>query len=205
MAPRPELEATVDPLYLTLRNLTTPIVAITTSAEGRRNGLIVNSAQRASLVPAFMRVSMYISKTNLTHDLIWSSGVFGLHLLRADQWDVVRALGMTSGRDGDKLGKLPTRTGESGCPLLTDCLAALECRVSNTMDAGAATFFLGDVLSAAAGADGPVMTADYFRANLPPDLKVMYEANLARAQQELESITKEVDPTMAWKGPTTKP
>lgn len=195
----------MDPLYLTLRHLTTPIVAITTSAHGKRNGLIVNSAQRASLVPAFMRVSMYISKTNLTHDLIWQSGVFGLHLLRADQWDVVRELGMTSGRDRDKLARLPTREGETGCPLLTDCLAALECRVANTMDAGAATFFLGDVLGASPGPDGPVMTADHFRANLPPDLRAAYEANLARAQQELESITRKVDPANIWPGPTAKP
>ncbi|HEX9107254.1 MAG TPA: flavin reductase family protein [Longimicrobiales bacterium] len=194
----------MDPLYLTLRNLTLPIVAITTSANGKRNGLIVNSAQRASLVPAFMRVSMYISKTNLTHDLIMSSGVFGLHLLRADQWDVVRALGITSGRDGDKLAQLGTRSGDTGCPLLTDCLAALECRVANTMDAGAATFFLGDVLSAASGEDGPVMTADYFRANLPPDLRAAYEANLAKAQHELESITSTVNPSVTWKGPTGK-
>ncbi len=195
----------MDPLYLTLRNLTTPIVAITTSANGKRNGLIVNSAQRASLVPAFMRVSMYISKTNLTHELIWASGVFGLHLLRADQWNVVRELGINSGRDRDKLANLPTRMGETGCPLLTDCLVALECRLVNTMDAGAATFFLGDVLGATAGADGPVMTADHFRANLPPDLRVAYEANLAQAQQELERITKEVDPTRVWPGPSAKP
>ena len=203
--PDPNRRFTVDPLYLTLRNLTLPIVAITTSGNGKRNGLIVNSAQRASLVPAFMRVSMYISKTNLTHDLIWASGVFGLHLLRADQWDVVRALGITSGRDGDKLAGLPTRVGETGCPLLRDCLAALECRVANTMDAGAATFFLGDVLTAAAGADGPVMTADYFRANLPPDLRAAYEANLAKAQRELAAIMSSVDPGRIWTGATGKP
>ncbi len=196
----------MDPLYVTLRNLTTPIVAITTSAGGRRNGLIVNSAQRASLVPSSMRVSMYISKTNLTHELIWASGVFGLHLLRTDQFDVVRALGIRSGRDvGDKLAPLPTRVGETGCPLLTDCLAALECRVVNTMDAGAATFFLGDVLSAASGPEGEVMTADYFRAHLPDDLRAAYEANLAYAQKMLETLSHEVDPPRRWTGAAMAP
>ena len=195
----------MDPLYLTLRNLTTAIVAITTAAGGRRNGLIVNSAQRASLVPASMRVSMYISKINLTHELVWASGVFGLHLLRADQWDVVRALGIRSGREGDKLGGLGTRTGKTGCPLLTDCLAALECRVANTMDAGAATFFLGDVVSAASGPEGPVMTADYFRANLPADLRAAYEANLAHAQEALAAMSSAVDPGLRWTGPTIAP
>ena len=195
----------MDPLYLTLRALTLPIVAITTSADGRRNGCIVNSAQRASLVPSSMRVSMYISKTNLTHDLVWSSGVFGLHLLRTDQFDVVRALGIRSGREGDKLSTLPTRTGETGCPLLTDCLAALECRVANAMDAGAATFFLGDVVTATAVGDGDVMTADYFRQHLPPDLRAAYEANLARAQAYLQTLSGTVDPTRTWPGATVAP
>ncbi len=195
----------MDPLYLTLRSLTTPIVAITTSAGGRRNGLIVNSAQRASLVPSSMRVSMYISKSNLTHELIWASGVFGLHLLRVDQWDVVRALGLRSGREGDKMAALSTRVGETGCPLLADCLAALECRVANTMDAGAATFFLGDVISSASGPDGPVMTADYFRAYLPPDIRVQYEANLLYAQEMLARISGKVDPALRWPGATVAP
>ncbi|HEX9108293.1 MAG TPA: flavin reductase family protein [Longimicrobiales bacterium] len=195
----------MDPLYLTLRALTSPIVAITTSSQGRANGLIINSAQRASLVPEHMRVSMYISKTNLTHDLIWSSGVFGMHLLRTDQFDVVRALGIRSGREGDKMSALPTRRGETGCPLLTDCLAALECRVTNAMDAGAATFFLGDVVNAASGTAGDIMTADYFRANLPPDLRAAYEANLALAQQYLASLSATVDPERVWPGPSTTP
>lgn len=195
----------MDPLYLTLRALTLPIVAITTSAAGRRNGCIVNSAQRASLVPSSMRVSMYISKPNLTHDLIWSSGVFGLHLLRTDQFDVVRALGIRSGREGDKFSNLELRTGESGCPLLTDCLAALECRVVNAMDAGAATFFLGDVVSAVSAGEGDVMTADFFRKNLPPDLRAAYEANLALAQEYLAAFSGTVDPARTWAGPAASP
>ncbi len=195
----------MDPLYLTLRALTLPIVAITTSAAGRRNGCIVNSAQRASLVPSSMRVSMYISKPNLTHDLVWASGVFGLHLLRTDQFDVVRALGIRSGRDGDKFTNLETRAGETGCPLLTDCLVALECRVANAMDAGAATFFLGDVVAATSGQAGDVMTADYFRTNLPADLRAAYEANLEQAQQYLAALSGKVDPTRTWPGPTVAP
>ena len=79
----------IDPLYNLLRHLTSPIVAITTSAGGRRNGMIANSAQRASLVPSLPRVSVYISKTNFSHDLVYSSGLLGLHLLRGDQYDVI--------------------------------------------------------------------------------------------------------------------
>src|SRR3990172_6982575 len=146
-----------DTSYPILRHLTLPVVAITTSAGGSRNGMIVNSAQRASLVPTLARVSMYISKPNYTHDLLYRSGVFGLHLLRRDQWDLIWHLGLQSGRDVDKLATVATRIGETGCPLLADCAAGFECRVINTMDAGAATFFLGEVVAFEAGATEQVM------------------------------------------------
>src|SRR5690606_7251582 len=105
-------------------HLTTPEVAVTTSAGGRRNGMISNSAQRASLVPSVPRISLYVSKINLTHDLIYASGVFGIHLLRNDQWDLIWKLGLESGRTHDKLEGLELRIGQTGCPLLVDVRAA---------------------------------------------------------------------------------
>ena len=193
----------IDPLYNLLRHLTSPIVAITTSAGGRRNGMIANSAQRASLVPSLPRVSVYISKTNFSHDLVYSSGLLGLHLLRGDQYDVIAQLGLSSGRDGDKLGKIELRGGITGCPLLVDCRAAFECRVVNAMDAGAATFFLADIVGVEEPApDAPVMTSDIFRSDMPADLRAIYEARLIAAQQELTPLAGNVARNNTWAGPT---
>src|SRR5688500_19976397 len=104
--------------------------------------MISNSAQRASLVTSIARISVYISKTNFTHDLVHASGVFGIHLLRTDQWDLIRHLGLQSGRKIDKLATIPMREGTTGCPILADAIAAFECRVVSVMDTGASTFFL---------------------------------------------------------------
>jgi flavin reductase (DIM6/NTAB) family NADH-FMN oxidoreductase RutF len=189
-----------DASYALLRHLTSPIVAITTATAGRRNGLISNSAQRASLLPGVQRISVYLSKINLTHDLVMASGIFALHLLRRDQWDVIWKLGMRSGREGDKFDGIPLHAGVSACPLIADALVAYECRVVNAMDAGAATFFLGEVVSVEHGTDGPVMDAAYFRANMPDDMRRSYEANLATAQQQLAAVARTIRPA-AWKGP----
>jgi flavin reductase (DIM6/NTAB) family NADH-FMN oxidoreductase RutF len=189
--------------YPLLRHLTLPITAVTTSANGRRNGFIVNSAQRASLVPTLPRVSLYVSKPAHSHDLLLASGVFALHLLRTDQWDLIRGLGLRSGRDGsDKLAAFATHVGTTGCPILSDVLASFECRVINTMDAGAATFVLGDVVDVRHGAEGEVMTATYFREHMPDDIRRDYEANLAYAQQILEPLSHDIS-TTPWRGPTT--
>jgi flavin reductase (DIM6/NTAB) family NADH-FMN oxidoreductase RutF len=191
--------------YLLLRHLTLPVVAVTTSAGGRRNGFIVNSAQRASLVPDIPRISLYVSKINFSHDLVWSAGVFGIHLLRTDQWDVIRDLGLRSARDvRDKLDDLDTRTGVTGCPMLDDCVAAFECRVINAMDAGGATFFLGEVVDMREEDVGAVMTSTWFREHAPADVLSRYEAGLARAQELLRPLSGTVTPA-TWPGATARP
>lgn len=186
--------------YPLLRHLTPPVVAITTSAGGTRNGMIANSAQRASLVPSIPRLSVYISKPNVTHDLVMRSGLFTVHLLRTDQWDVIWQLGLQSARDvEDKLAGLALRTGETGCPVLVDCLAAFECRVVNAMDAGAATFFLGDIVADHAGTPGEVMTSPHFRTHMPPDKQRIYEGRLAHAMEYLEPLARTID-ARGWDG-----
>jgi flavin reductase (DIM6/NTAB) family NADH-FMN oxidoreductase RutF len=192
----------LDPGYVQLRYLTSPIVAVTSAFEGRHNGMIANSAQRASLVPTLPRISIYISKTNFTHDMVYRGGVFGVHLLRRDQWDVIWHLGLQSAREADKLASIAHHVGQTGCPLLADCITAWECRVINAMDAGAATFFLGDVVSTRSGPAGEVMTSDYFRANMPPDRKMQYEARLLAAQGYLESLARNVE-RKVWPGVTS--
>src|SRR3989442_15521678 len=96
-----------DQIYQLLRNLTSPVVAITSERGGTRNGMIADSAVRASIVPAIPRVSVYIHKFNYSHDLIFQSGRFVLHLLPADQLELIHQLGFASGRARGKIAGLP--------------------------------------------------------------------------------------------------
>src|SRR5256886_9096843 len=88
-----------DQIYQLLRNLTSPVVAITSERGGKRNGMIADSAVRASIVPAIPRVSVYVHKFNYSHDLIFETGHYVLHLLRDDQFELIHRLGFTSGRE----------------------------------------------------------------------------------------------------------
>ncbi len=89
--------------YQLLRNLTSPVVAITSERNGKENGMISDAAVRASIVPSAPRVSVYIHKFNYSHDMIFETGRFAMHLLHTRQFDVVRRLGFVSGRDRNKL------------------------------------------------------------------------------------------------------
>jgi flavin reductase (DIM6/NTAB) family NADH-FMN oxidoreductase RutF len=192
-----------DQVYQLLRHLTSPVVAITSERGGKRNGMISDSAVRASIVPSIPRLSVYVHKFNFSHDLIFETGRFVLHLLRTDQFDLIHRLGFVSGRTRDKLADVPHTIGKLGPPVLDDCYAHFECRVANVMDTGSSTCFLGDVLAVGFGRasepKGEVMTAAYFRANMPEPWRREYEEQLAAAQQYAEQRSRDIK-AVIWRG-----
>ncbi len=192
-----------DQVYQLLRSLTSPVVAITSERGGKRNGMISDSAVRASIVPAIPRLSVYVHKFNFSHDLIFETGRFVLHLLRTDQFELIHTLGFVSGRTRDKLAAIPHRLGTLGAPVLDDCYAYFECRVANVMDTGSSTCFLGDVAAVgfgrASGPRGEVMTAAHFRANMPEAWRKEYEELLATAQRYAEQRSRDIK-AVIWRG-----
>jgi len=195
--------ASPEQTYQLLRHLTSPLVAITSELGGKRNGMISDAAIRASIVPTVPRLSVYIHKFNYSHDLIFDTGRFVLHLLHTKQFDLIHQLGFFSGRDRDKLADIPHRPGTLGAPVLDDCHAYFECRVANAMDTGSSTCFLGDVVAVGFGSatapQGEVMTAGYFRANLPAEWRPDYERQLKAAQAFALARSRDVKPVI-WPG-----
>jgi flavin reductase (DIM6/NTAB) family NADH-FMN oxidoreductase RutF len=188
--------------YQLLRNLTSPVVAITSEHQGKRNGMIIDSAIRASIVPTIPRLAVMIHKFNFSHELIFQGGRFVLHLLRRDQFDLIHRLGFAHGGDGDKLAGVPHRPGRLGAPVLDECHAHFECRIVNAMDTGSSTCFLADVVEvgygAAAAAQGEVMTAAYFRANMPAERQTEYRRQLAAAQEFARQRSRDLTP-LVWR------
>src|SRR2546430_2426512 len=173
----PKLEP--EQVYQLLRHLTSPVVAITCQRDGKRNGMISDSAVRASIAPTVPRLSVYIHKFNFSHDLVFETGRFVLHLLRVDQFELIHRLGFVSGRARDKLAGIAHRPGTLGVPVLDDCYAHFECSVVNVMDTGSSTCFLGDVVAVGHGAaqrpPGHVIAAASFRAHMPPQWRAQYQ------------------------------
>ena len=194
-----------DLTYQLLRNLTSPVVAITSVRDGKENGMISDAAVRASIVPAVPRLSVYVHKFNYSHDMIYETGRFGLHLLHTQQFDIVRRLGFFSGRDQDKLAGIPHHRGTLGVPVLDECFSHFECRVVNVMDTGSSTLFLGDVVAVGCGSaaslepQGELLTATYFRSRMPAEWRQEYEAKLEEAQQVSAEMSRTIKPVV-WKG-----
>ena len=180
--------------YEVLRALTSPLVAATVRRGDRFNGMVANSAIRASLVPGRQHVAHYVFKRHLTHDILAETGRYVLHILSREQWDEIWALGFRSGYDVEnKLADLPyDLTEESRLPVLRRCWAWMECRVANVMDAGASTFFMGRLLRVGRGTGAEIMDSPYFRAHMPEEWREVYEDKLGEAQ-ELAGLAREID------------
>jgi flavin reductase (DIM6/NTAB) family NADH-FMN oxidoreductase RutF len=185
--------------YELLRTLTSPVVAVTSRRGEKKNGMISDAALRASIVPEVPRAAVFIHKFNYSHEMIFESGRFALHILHKGQLDLGHRLGFFSGRDRDKLADVAHRIGVTGCPVLEDCYAWFECQVANVMDTGSSTLFLGDVVALGRGPGREILQPAYLRANLPEALVAEYLANLQRAQETARTMSRDIRPVV-WRG-----
>jgi flavin reductase (DIM6/NTAB) family NADH-FMN oxidoreductase RutF len=159
-------------------------VAITTVHEGRANGLMSLSGGSGGIIPEAPRVTISLTKYNLTHDMVLGSGVFAMHLLAATPEPALEAslailmgLGGSSGRDGDKMAAFRTTPGVTGSPILLDALSYVEGRVVSTLDAEENTIFLADVVAAERLGDGERLRIGEAWGKLPPEWIEQYERN----------------------------
>lgn len=119
---------------------------VITAADGeRRGGLVATWVSTASIDRDRPVLLAGIAPNHFTAELVQASGAFAAHLLRPDQSAVAWNFAAGSGRDRDKLASVECSRGQTGSPLLADCLAWFDCRVFARYDAGDRLFFWADV------------------------------------------------------------
>lgn len=158
-------------------------VAVTTLDGGFANGLMSLSAGSASIIPEAPRATISLTKYNKTHDMVLESGIFAMHMLSVEDdqveksLEILMVLGGSSGRDGDKISKLRTKTGVTGAPILLDAHSYVEARVSASLDVQESTIFVGDVVGAEILNDGGRLRIGDAWGELPQDWIAQYDAN----------------------------
>ena len=170
-----------------------PVVAITSSWEGRPNGQIAVTSVTSSIVHSIPRLLVGIWKGNYTHGFIMNSGAFTIHLLRPDQLGLVRDFGFYTGRERNKFESVAYRTGVTGSPVLTDAHSYAECRVLNAMDGGDMTAFLVSVVDGGILSRGEWMTLDRFYSDAPYEWIEEYGEKLSRSVAYSLDIIHNID------------
>lgn len=94
-----------------------PMVIVTTSAEGERAGCLVGFHSQSSLSPA--QYCFCLSKANHTYRVSLRSTRFAIHFLTSDDFALACHFGTRSGEECDKFAGIELESDASGVPLLT--------------------------------------------------------------------------------------
>lgn len=121
----------------------TGVTILTTALGEELHGMTANALCSVSLDPLLVLVC--INQQARTHAVLSESGVFALNVLAEEQEHVSRLLADDAVDAAHSLTGLSHRRGVTGTPILTDCLAYVECRVVAAYPGGDHTIFVGAV------------------------------------------------------------
>jgi len=122
------------------------------------NGMIASWVAQVSYEPPLILAAVHPNR--YCHALMKQGGHFALHILDQRQTEFLRRM---KGPDpAAKFEGVDWEPGVTGCPILSDCLAWFECRITQHMKPGNHTLFIGQVVAAGSNANGrPLCTLDY--------------------------------------------
>lgn len=122
------------------------MIIVTTAVDGERGGCLVGFHSQAGIDP--LRYAVWLSKANHTYRLALHSAYLGVHFLTAEDRDLAKHFGTTSGDDIDKFTDVQYEEGPDGIPVLTTCAHRLVLRRQALVDEGSDhVCFTGDVIS----------------------------------------------------------
>lgn len=145
-----------------LHKLSYGIYVVTSIKDGRLNGQIANTVIQVTAEPPTIAVS--INRNNLTWEFIKSSGVFAVSALCEDTPLIfIGRFGFHSGRETDKFEGVEYRIGQTGAPIVLDnAVAFMEARVTQEMDVGTHTIFIGQLVDADIINDKTCLTYEHY-------------------------------------------
>jgi flavin reductase (DIM6/NTAB) family NADH-FMN oxidoreductase RutF len=131
-------------------------VATTASDDGDTGSMTVNWTGQVSFEPRIL--SLAVESDSHFLQVIRRAGVFAINVLESGQRDLAGQFGRSTAHVGNKLEGYTHTPGTTGCPLLADALASVECRVVHEQPAGDHVLFLGEVVDAHVNREGDTLT-----------------------------------------------
>ncbi|MGE5334363.1 MAG: flavin reductase family protein [Nitrososphaerota archaeon] len=126
-----------------LRLFTYGLYAITSGDDQQHNAFTANWVSQVSFDPPLIVLS--IENDSVSLPIIRSTRLFAVNVYSSDQRDLAGLLGKSFVKHPEKLESLSFGRGETGCPVLLDGAAYVECRVQGEMPAGDSTLLLAQV------------------------------------------------------------
>lgn len=155
-----------------LYNITYGLYLLTTREDGRDYGCIINTVMQVGREPD--RIAISVQKNNKTHEVLMRTGLCNICAITADApFDLFRQFGMQSARDVEKFAGYP---GIDRAPNTLPILRHygnmyLSVCITNQLDMGTHTLFVGEVVDAEVLNDLPTCTYDHYLNAIKPKPK----------------------------------
>ncbi|MEO0250312.1 MAG: rubredoxin [candidate division WOR-3 bacterium] len=162
-------------------------VFVVASKRGDRlNGQIANVAVQVTAEPP--KIAVALNNSNLTCEFLKESGIFSVSVLAQETpMPFIGKFGFKSGRETDKFSDTKYITGKTGAPIVTEnAVAWFDCRVTESVDVGTHTIFVGEVIDADVLSDAEPMTYAYYH-----QVKKGYSPPKAPTYQGEKEVSKE--------------
>jgi len=142
-------------LRRTLGSFATGVTIVTTHSHetGQPIGLTANSFTSVSMDPPLVLWCLAKKSANLA--VFMQAQAYAINILAHQQHHLCRQF--SDPRVADRFAGVSWETGDSGVPVLSDCLARLECAAWDTQDAGDHIIFIGRVTNLASREGEPLV------------------------------------------------
>jgi ferric-chelate reductase [NAD(P)H] len=138
------------------------VYIVSSAMDGKYSGQIANTVFQVTSEPP--AIAVCINKQNLTHDFISSSKSLAISVLSENvPMTTIGLFGFKSGRSVDKFEKTKYKIGVTGSPVVLDfSVAYLEMKITQALDCGTHTIFVGEMVDCGSLSDEPPMTYAYY-------------------------------------------
>lgn len=164
-----------------MHKLSYGLYIVTTKDGEKANGCIVNTAIQAASTPN--QLCICINKANYTHDMVLKTGVFNVSVLsKTAQFLLYQRFGFQSGREVDKFADYTAyQNAENGVPYITEGTNAyLAVKVTQTVDLGSHTMFIGEVTEMEVLSEEPSANYEYYQEEVKPKPEEVGKPQTAR-------------------------
>lgn len=180
---------------------------VTAATAHSRGGLTATWVSQASIDAARPLAQIGLAPNHFTSELVDASGAFALHLLSSEQTALAWNFAMGSGRERDKFAGLVTRSGVTGSPLISPCLAWLECKVVARLATGDRIYYWADVVDGEAREGNTAsqerpLTEQQFIRQVPDDqrgqLKAGRDRDISVQRPLVEAWRRQLPDALRW-------
>ena len=145
------------------------LYVLTANNGEKHNGCIVNTLSQVTSNPN--KVSITVNKENYTHQMIKETGKFAVSIISEDAtFDLFKQFGFQSGRDVDKFSDFNDYavTEDGLCYITKGTNSYITATVTDMVDVGTHTMFIGEVTDMKMISDYPSVTYAFYHAHIKP-------------------------------------